>query len=371
MIGKHDEPEFEDEEADKDVDAAPTSDITAEQAASGDLTRTEQRAYNASVENGTAGIIDPQPRQTTSAGGRLDSAESAGEAWSVEEQEAISYGIDRGAARVQATRAKRGNVIGAEQGIRPYELVQPTLSEHPSDTLTNPRLRVMFEGGRAPQYFDEDFSDILSTWSTPDIEDYQAKAILAGMIDPEDAQYHPGQRDKITRDSFYWLLFDANANGNFWDDQLEGNIASHQEWLVDNPEKDENPWRNFVTPTYLAPDYATLAQTVKSTMSQRLGRDASSAEMSFLTDYLGTADRQQWDAQVQGDRQTQAARAREWDTGDPQGGGTVQGVDALARFDEQFDDRFEGELDHRERVANVAGKRGLLIDSLQMNRSGF
>ena len=190
------------------------------------------------------------------------------------------------------------------------------------------------------------------------------------MLNPESFSFRSGSRDANTRTAFSNLLVDANSNGNTWEDQLTDNIRTYQIWLDENPDEEEK-YPAFVTPAYLAPDYATLAQQTKNDFRARLQRRPSGSEMRLFTDQLGSYDQQQWSAQVQADRQTHAARAREFETGDPQSGGTVQGVDALSRFSEFFDEKYEGEIKHRERTEQVQQKQGGLFGSLNRIAGGI
>jgi hypothetical protein len=131
-------------------------------------------------------------------------------------------------------------------------------------------------------------------------------------------------------------------------------------------------YQGFVTPAYLAPDYATLAATTRNEFRQRLGRRPSSAELEIYANYLRDEDKNQWKSEVAADRATHAARGRQWDAEQESEGtsspdvsaGTVQGVDAMSRFDEFFTKHFSGEIAHRERTDQVQNKQGGLFASL-------
>jgi hypothetical protein len=278
------------------------------------------------------------------------------------------------AERQEAYIASRGGVMGD----MPHDLyVAPTVTtpRGESDEYTPYQKGVYMSDitreKYKPRYYMDDYNDIMAGWSGDKIEWFQQQAIEAGMLNPDEFSFRAGSRDANTRTAFSNLLVDSNANGNTWEDQLTDNIRSYQEWLVDNPEPEEPKYAAFVTPAYLAPDYATLAQQTKQTFDSKLRRKTTQAEMRIFTDYLGQEDRNQWAAQVQGDRQTHAARGREFETGDPQSGGTVQGVDAMARFDEFFEDKYAGELKHRDRTAQVERKQGGLFGSLNRIAGGI
>ena len=221
-----------------------------------------------------------------------------------------------------------------------------------------------------PRYNDDIVAGIIASWSQDRIMWFQDQAVEAGLIDP-DSQYQYGQRDYATRQAFDTIVTDANANGNTWEDQLQGNIDAYQKWLSENPDTgpEHLPYGAFVSPTYSAPDYASLAQTTKGYISEKLGRRPSQAEMKMLTNQLAGFDAQQWDSQVQAQRQTHAANARAYEDkyvggGGEQSGGTTQGVDAEARFQQFFDNKFSGEIKHRERVSQVGQKTPGLFGSI-------
>lgn len=260
-------------------------------------------------------------------------------------------------------------------GFNPFTPVMPTITPGPDvnlpGTTATADAQNPWVSGVLPRYDTRTYEGIQGSWSIPQIEEFQQDAIDAGLIEPE-ANIRWGSRDPFTRHAFTAIVTEANANGNTWEDQLKDRIVQYQQWLVDNPEEPERiaQYGAFIAPTYRAPDYASLAQSVQATMAQKLGRRPSEAEMQLLVEQMSAYDKQQWGAQVQADRQTHAARARAFEnerddnTVAEQSGGTVQGVDAEARFLEFFNDKFSGEIKHRERVDQVQGKQGGLFASL-------
>jgi hypothetical protein len=312
----------------------------------------------------STGVVAPAPTASEGFSSALDREATANAAAEAELGTPVT---DFVIARREQRLAAQGDVMGGmprDQGVAPT--VTPTRRETFSDRQLGVYLRGQDEmyDTYKPRYFEGDYQDIMATWSIDRIQWFQDRAMDAGMLNGEEFSFRYGSRDANTRNAFSFLLADANANGNEWEDQLQDNVRTYQEWLKENPEPEDEKYPSFVTPAYLAPDYATLAQQTKSDFNARLGRRATGAEMRLFTDYLGGQDAQQWAAQTQADRQTHAARAREFETGDPQGGGTVQGVDAMARFDEFFDEKYEGEIKHRERTEDVQRRQPGLFGSL-------
>jgi hypothetical protein len=269
----------------------------------------------------------------------------------------------------EAELLERGNVIG---GLAPNTRVSPTVTElqpwHPGNFQRNDPVAQEMADTYAPRYFDENYRNIIGGWSIDETEWFQNQAILAGLIDPE-SYIRYGSRDGYTTTAFMQILTDANNNGNMWKDELGSQVESYQQWKMDNPEKKDS-YPAFITPAYPKPDYATLSQQVKGAVGQSLGRRATASELQLLTDHLGQLDRQEWSGQVSAQRAEHAARGREYDDRQDDGistgqsAGTVQQVDAESRFNEFFEEKYQGELSHRARVGQVQDKQAGLFQSL-------
>jgi len=311
-------------------------------------------------------VNDEQEAQDLGFTGVLDDPETAQRENRVLTAEDIENQLEAHYARMDAARKARGGVIGElppRLGVVPT-VTTPRSGMHPTDAFRNEPYREDRLDTYEPRYYQRDYDELLAGWGVDKISWFQEQAALAGLLDLTEQGFHPGQRDGFTMTAMTQIMALANANGNTWEDQLQEEIRVYQAWLEDNPEDDANPYANFVTPAYLAPDYATLAQTTKQTFEARLGRRASSAELQMYVDHLAALDKDQWEAQTQAARQENAARAREWETGEDQSAGTVQGVDAMARFDELFEDQFAGEIQHRERANLSQRKSSGLFTSL-------
>jgi len=216
-----------------------------------------------------------------------------------------------------------------------------------------------------PQYTINDPMRILNRMNPAELVALQQEFVNAGYIDEETAL--TGDRTFLIP-TFTQLVTSADYNRVDWEYQLDRDIETYEQWKLDNPEEEELSWRQrnpFVAPVYLAPDYATLAQAAKETVRGELGREVTGAEMNLLTGFLGNASKEQWQAN---EYNTQLANweatARAQETHTDQAAGTVQGYDAAARYEEMFEERFEGELEHRERVDDVNRKEGNLFGSI-------
>lgn len=137
---------------------------------------------------------------------------------------------------------------------------------------------------------------------------------------------------------------------------MEERRAAREEATASLP--DSGP--SFQAPPYVAPDYSTLAQTVKSTMRDSLGRDPEEWEIDLLADSLRESHREAYDAQVR--------RARATFGGGDFSGRVIEGaeveVDPAARFAEKFEELYGPELERRERVQATSEGIGRLMRSV-------
>lgn len=160
----------------------------------------------------------------------------------------------------------------------------------------------------------------------------------------------PGEFDDGTMNGITSLLGLSNRAGTHWRGTL-GRLQSLQDrGLLDKAGSEK---AEFDTPTYLAPDYATLAQNVKSMFRQTLGRDPDQSEMANLTAELEGWHKGAFDAQVGAQRQDFDNRQADGE----QAGGTVRQVDPLARFQEAFESRYANEIDFVEDKAEAVETR--------------
>ena len=181
----------------------------------------------------------------------------------------------------------------------------------------------------SPYHEGDDFA-VLEAMNTEQLARFQDTAVALGLV----REVIPGRLDDSTLNAMGTLMALGNRQQTPWQSVLDGIQKSGG--LANRGAAEQ-----FDRPTYMAPDYATLAQEVKATFRKRLGRDPDEAEMGLLVGELQGWDRQSFDAEVS---------AREGDfvnqqTAGQQAGGTQQGVDPLARFQQVFEQRYANELD--------------------------
>ena len=195
----------------------------------------------------------------------------------------------------------------------------------------------------------------------------QSRLVKAGVLNED--QYYAGYWDDVTRDAYKTVLGLANRTPNM---DATGMI----DLMIANPKKiDAADADKFREPPFLKPDYATLAQDVKTTMRTRLRREPTAAEMAELTRVMGGFYRQQFDVLTEADRIMFEGDPVTADNvirpmGVVSGGLTVaptelQDVDPAARFRELFDQRFKPEIDRLDSLAEVRRNTTNVFESLR------
>lgn len=221
---------------------------------------------------------------------------------------------------------------------------------------------VFARGGNLYGYKTGDAFGELDKLNTEDMARVQARLVGLGLLE----NYIPGRKDGDTQKAMGWLLQMSNASG--WDWKRE--LNSLERIQAEDPEawkdrmgmgggEDDGP-APFVRDSYLAPDYATLAQTVKSQMRESLGRDPDEAEMALLTAELSGWDREAFDVeQAVAEQQYNAQVSAQEDGTAGLTGGEGQAVDPVARFKESFESRFRGALAFNQDREQTEGEQEL------------
>lgn len=165
--------------------------------------------------------------------------------------------------------------------------------------------------------------------------------------------FAPGKRDEDTIAGFEKLLTVGNREGKAWSAILYDYRELDEQGLLDEYLNSGDDTPKFTAPTYRAPDYATLADTVRGTMRDVLGRDPDDGEIAQLVGELQGWDREAYQADV-------AAAQSEFDAvqAGEAGSGEVASVDPLARFNESFRAKFKheiGAIEQREEVEELQG----------------
>lgn len=159
----------------------------------------------------------------------------------------------------------------------------------------------------------------------------------------------PGELDDGTLDGIGRLLGMSNRAGTTWQATLGRLEDLEAQGLLDAAQR-EQP---FEAQPYLAPDYATMAQTVKDMFRQRLGREPDQSEMAQFQAELTGWDRMGYEAE----QDLQRIQHEQAQQPGAQAAPTGRAVDPLARFQEVFESRYANELDFVEDKADAVETR--------------
>lgn len=178
-----------------------------------------------------------------------------------------------------------------------------------------------------PIYYKGMEAEILQAMNEEELGRFQDALIAAGL----EREVLPGRLDDNTIRGMSTLMGAANRQAVSWQEVLDGVIAA-------GGMKTESGAGGGLE-SYRPPDYASIAQDVKTVFRNRLGREPDQAEMAELVGEIQGWDRQEEDAQI-------AAQPQIGPDGLPTSE-PVEGtkVDPIARFQEEFDRRYSGELD--------------------------
>lgn len=215
--------------------------------------------------------------------------------------------------------------------------------------------------GIQPRYFEGDqFSP--AGQSPERIAQIQAQLVAAGLL--EEGEYWAGFWDAATSDAYKSVLGFANQSGLNADET----IRRLQETLPDSI-KDararKKAMETFQAPPFIKPDPATIAQDVKEAFRRRLGRDPTPDDLAEMAGVLGSAYREAYEVEVAAQRAAFDAARRAGETGEPQSVGTFQGVDPIARFQEEFERRYRPELARFESLEDVRMNQANVFASLR------
>lgn len=190
----------------------------------------------------------------------------------------------------------------------------------------------------------------------------QERLAALGILDG----YIEGKKDPKTVAAFETLLYMSNGEGLSWAEML-GDLERTKaemgdDWAFgDGSGSGGDGPAPFINQAYLAPDYASLAQDVKTKLRSELGREPDESELALFTAEMSgwhreafaeeeSARRAEYDAMV-------AAGESGADEGTPDG--EFQTVDHLARFKESFEQKFKAERQGLERRAEVEDSQAL------------
>lgn len=209
-------------------------------------------------------------------------------------------------------------------------------------------------GGLAPE--------VIATW--------QQQLVEAGYIKDSDTAGLEGVYGGKTPLAMEQAMLEANGNG--YDDIGEwlSFKAEQRDRMSDEEKMREAGIRQFVAPAYIAPDYATLAQTVKSVMDQKLGRRAHDWEVKMLASQLDSDFSRQFGVEVAAAESEYAAGNHQLleeaglAEGEGPSAGSFRGVSPVDRLAEKLDTLYAPEIETNERVAQTQGNTQLLMRNL-------
>jgi hypothetical protein len=203
------------------------------------------------------------------------------------------------------------------------------------------------------RYFDGDEWLPGATLRSSEIADLQRQMVAAGLI-PRGTEYRNGYWDDVTRAGYRALLAESNGSG----------LTAQQQLRVrqDTAAANRTP---FQAPTRLRPDPARLRENVRDLFSTVVGgdREPTTGELDELTAAFTKFDQDAYTSNVAGARAEYDAAQAAAD------GGTytapaVQNVDASARFEEFFRDRYRPEIDMRRGITDLSNGRENLQGSI-------
>ncbi len=222
--------------------------------------------------------------------------------------------------------------------------------------------------GLLPSYTRNDITDALSNLSVGNVLRLQELAVRAGILDrPEGGlpNFLPGSRDEQTQIAL--ATFMGQANIDF--DQSWWMTATRMARLGDEARAKADAEKEAFRPRYVKEpffklDPASIRQSVDFQMERELGRPVNDWEWTTFLNGWQQDDRQRYEQEQAGNASLFEARYREGETHTAQSAGTFQQIDPQARFDEQFQTMFKGELSRKKRTEQVQGMTGNLMRSL-------
>ncbi len=231
-----------------------------------------------------------------------------------------------------------------------------------------------------PRYFEGDERAPQSLDGTV-IARLQKRLVAAGLLDED--EYYAGYWTEVSWLAYKTALGVANTNGTDVSKAIDELIRTLPQSI-----KDERDLDKFAEPPYLTPDYATLAQTVKKTMRDELGRDPTAGELAQLTREMSGFEREQFEVDTEreriifeGGKETVTPPTLTFGQplpegqppslnlfgprATPVGPQTLQDVDPEARFQELFEKRFKPEIDRLDSLGEVRRNTNNVFASLR------
>ncbi len=227
--------------------------------------------------------------------------------------------------------------------IRGFETPELTMTE--TGLYRTNEVKPIFRG--------DDFTDYLTSLTPVQLSSTQAMMVTAGFLNPEtlsmSTKFQPGLIDANTMIGMRNVMIAADANG-YRDIPAFLRAAGKVGEGFKYPSSGGGRFRRapFERKAYLAPDYDTLTQYVKSVASQQVGRKLNDAELTLMADKMGEDHRANFDI-------TEKARRAQYDAAGRGGDPGFQGemIDMEASFKEFFEEKYATEIERRDTVEDV------------------
>lgn len=253
-------------------------------------------------------------------------------------------------------------LVGVPEGWRRLEAgTAPTERDRGGISPANPPVY------RYPMYRESQARYIINSMNPAMMESLVNRMAAAGIVPRELRHWPPGMVDSTIVGAFHSLLGQANINARSWEEELtdlERQASRRRDRAVSDARA---AYAKFA---YLPPDYATLAQSVKSQFSTSVGRDPTEAEVRLLADELAGFDKAAQRAAYQTRRSAdlteqfaQMVADEEIDQMPKVAKPPVQ-VDAGSRLAEMIESRYGPEIDRRQRVNEGAQNFASMMSSL-------
>jgi hypothetical protein len=240
--------------------------------------------------------------------------------------------------------------------------------------------RLTVEEPVIPSYFEYDQWAEFASKPGSYIAAVQAMMIRAGLR--EIGSVTPGHWSVDDAQVMASVLVEANASGKTWAQVL----SIYEQFRP----RDDQAGARFTADPYLAPDYASLSQSVRSAFAAEVGREPHDWEVELLASQLSADARREYEARTAAQRLDFEARNVGGDEGNRRilaggsatvqgfiggpgaedavggsaGGGTVQQVDPLARLAETIRARYAPEVEAEQKEQETAVNLAALFSNL-------
>ncbi len=220
----------------------------------------------------------------------------------------------------------------------------------------------------ASGYRSSDVQETLANLSVGQLIHMQNLAVRAGLLtQPEGGlpNFLPGSRDNATEAALAIFMGQANIDRriSWWNSAGEmANIGDAARAKADAEDAANRP--RYVSKPFFKLDPASIRQAVDRQMERELGRPINDWEWTTFLNEWQQNNRKQYEQSEAGDRSYFEAQYREGQSHTAQAAGTFQQIDPQARFDDQFQTMFKGELSRKKRTEQVQGMTGNLMAAL-------